>query len=188
MHFTLCDYIVDICENAIFSGAGTVRVTVSEIPDWFRFEVSDDGSGMSPEVLERARDPFYTDGKKHPGRHVGLGLPFLVQAAGAVGGESRIESAPGLGTTVAAAFPLSHLDTPPVGDIPSCCLHLLSFDGDYELEIDRRREFPSTKDTAGGDPVVWRIARSEIKDALGNLNDAECLGLLLEYLRSLEQN
>jgi hypothetical protein len=36
---------------------------------------------MTAEELQRALDPFHTDGIKHPHRKVGLGLPFLVQTA-----------------------------------------------------------------------------------------------------------
>jgi hypothetical protein len=180
MHFTLCDYVLEIGENAIASGAGEIRILIEETRKQFRFVVTDNGPGMTRRQIEDAQDPFVTDGKKHPGRAVGLGLPFLVQAVTAVEGFFLIDSAPGSGTTVEASFPLTHLDLPPVGDVPSCLLHLLTFDGGYELEIHRRRT------RLGAEETEYRIRRSEMIEVLGNLNEADTLILLREYLISLE--
>jgi len=59
----------------------------------FRFIAGDNGKGMSGAGLDRAMDPFVTDGVKHPERKVGLGLPFLIQTAIQSGGGWRIISA-----------------------------------------------------------------------------------------------
>ncbi|HOX48159.1 MAG TPA: sensor histidine kinase, partial [Spirochaetales bacterium] len=80
MHYSLGDYVLDIAQNAVESGAGTVRIDFAETEESFSVAVADDGVGMAEEELARALDPFYTDGKKHARRKVGLGLPFLVQA------------------------------------------------------------------------------------------------------------
>ncbi len=68
MHFTLSDLLMDITQNAAESGADSVEVTVQETDKEFRFVIIDNGKGMSKEELQRAIDPFQTDGKKHPGR------------------------------------------------------------------------------------------------------------------------
>ncbi len=66
--------------------------------------IEDRGSGMPAEVLERAFDPFFTT--KEPGKGMGLGL-FLVRAViEEAGGELKIESAPGRGTTARVRLPL----------------------------------------------------------------------------------
>jgi CheY-like chemotaxis protein len=66
-------------------------------------EVTDSGTGMSPEVAERAMEPFYTT--KQPGQGTGLGLSqvygFVRQSEGFV----LLESAPGVGTTVRIHLP-----------------------------------------------------------------------------------
>ncbi len=71
--------------------------------DYVRISVSDTGSGMTPEVLARALDPFYTT--KPPGQGTGLGLPqayaFALQSHGLL----QIESAPGKGTRVEIYLP-----------------------------------------------------------------------------------
>lgn len=67
------------------------------------FEVQDDGAGMSPDVLERATEPFYTT--KDQGEGMGLGL-FLARAlAEQLGGRLELDSAPDRGTTVRLEVP-----------------------------------------------------------------------------------
>ena len=67
--------------------------------------VSDDGHGMTPEIAEAARDPFFTT-RGSDGEHMGLGL-FLVEAkARQLGGGIALESAPGEGTTITLRLPV----------------------------------------------------------------------------------
>ncbi|MDR0494561.1 MAG: ATP-binding protein, partial [Treponema sp.] len=145
MHFNLCDLAADIAQNGAESGANLLVLEIRETVGHaggqaeFRFIVRDNGKGMSAAALEKAMDPFVTDGVKHPGRKVGLGIPFLIQTAEQSGGGWRISAAKedcepalrfggahvtgnsadaGIGTTVEAWFDLANVDTPPVGDIP----------------------------------------------------------------------
>ncbi|MCL2237946.1 MAG: ATP-binding protein, partial [Treponema sp.] len=73
MHFTLTDLVTDITQNAVEAGASTVELDVTESDTEFRFLIKDNGKGMTKEELNRAIDPFVTDGIKHPHRKVGLG-------------------------------------------------------------------------------------------------------------------
>ena len=66
-------------------------------------EVEDDGEGMTPEVLARALDPFFTT--RAP-RHSGLGLSIVYRVAERHGGALALRSAPGEGTLVRLALPL----------------------------------------------------------------------------------
>jgi two-component system cell cycle sensor histidine kinase/response regulator CckA len=68
--------------------------------------VVDRGCGMSPEVLRRATEPFFTT--KPRGQGTGLGLPTARSVVEAQGGHLRIESEVGKGTTVTLLFPSSH--------------------------------------------------------------------------------
>jgi len=65
--------------------------------------VSDEGSGMPPDVLARAIEPFFTT--KPQGKGTGLGLSTVFDIVRESGGCLVIDSALGKGTTVTSYFP-----------------------------------------------------------------------------------
>ncbi|WP_244492645.1 ATP-binding protein [Aureimonas sp. AU22] len=68
--------------------------------------VSDNGSGMSADVIERAFDPFFTT--KPIGVGTGLGLSMIYGFARQSGGQVRIYSEVGSGTMVCIYLPRHH--------------------------------------------------------------------------------
>jgi PAS domain S-box-containing protein len=66
--------------------------------------IDDTGTGMPPEVLARAMEPFYTT--KPKGKGTGLGLAMAYAFARQSGGALRIRSTPGKGTNIHLFIPL----------------------------------------------------------------------------------
>jgi CheY-like chemotaxis protein len=76
--------------------------------------VADQGGGMDEETLSRAIEPFFTT--KAAGKGTGLGLSQVYGFATQSGGDVRIESAPGRGTTVTLLLPCTGAAQPQEGE------------------------------------------------------------------------
>lgn len=95
--------------NAIkFTSEGWIDINVqwlgrAEGQEKLRFEVKDTGIGISPEDQQRLFQPFSQavgdEARRRPGG-TGLGLVISRQLAQMMGGSIRMESAPGMGTTI----------------------------------------------------------------------------------------
>jgi len=176
VHFTLADLITDITQNAVEAGADLVELEVSETDKEFRFLVKDNGKGMTEEELKRAKDPFVTDGIKHPNRKVGLGLPFLIQTAEQSEGGWDIKSEKGKGTNVTAWFDVTNVDMPPIGDVALMFRSILMLPGSAEIILRRKKHMEDG----------YEVCKSELEEAIGGFEDVGNLVLLKEYLESLE--
>lgn len=67
--------------------------------------VADTGCGIPPDVIARVCEPFFTT--KPSGKGSGLGLSMVYGFVRQSGGDLRIDSAPGRGTTVHIALPVA---------------------------------------------------------------------------------
>ena len=115
--------------------------------------VSDSGTGMTPEVIARAFDPFFTT--KPIGQGTGLGLSMIYGFANQSGGQVRIHSEVGHGTTVCIYLP-KHL-----GDMQRD-------ENETELTNTPRAEEGETVLVVDDEPTV-RMLVTEVLEDLGYL-------------------
>ncbi|MFO7848508.1 MAG: sensor histidine kinase [Spirochaetia bacterium] len=181
MHRTICDFVLDLLQNSIEADSTLIILDIEETESKITFYLSDNGKGMDSEELAAAGDPFYTGGAKHGSRKVGLGIPFLVQAAEAAEGEFDISSEKGSGTSVKFSFELEHIDTPPVGSLPETYFAALAYPGDFEMVINRQYYGGSRGSFS------YTLERSVLRDAVGGFEEAGSLKLLRTFLRSQEE-
>lgn len=84
--------------------------------DYLQLNVEDNGRGMTPEVIERAIDPFFTT--KPLGQGTGLGLSMAFGFVRQSGGQLRIRSTVGEGTRVELYLPHHHEAPAPPQALP----------------------------------------------------------------------
>ena len=70
------------------------------------WQVLDRGTGMTPNVLRRMREPFFTT--KEPGKGMGLGVFLAYSTIERLGGRLKYESEPGVGTTATITLPMEN--------------------------------------------------------------------------------
>lgn len=175
MHATLCDMITDLVQNAIEADAVQINLNIEESENQLNIVIIDNGKGMSAETLEKAKDPFWSDGTKHKHRKVGLGLPFLFQTAEMTCGRATVESEEGAGTTVKLSVDPKHVDLPEFGNFSTAAVLLMSYGFEGELTIKRSRNGSG-----------YTVSKQELTEALGDLNDVESINLAKDFLESNE--
>lgn len=93
---------IDTANMQVDEGYAAARPELSPGPH-VRLRVSDTGTGMFPEVLERVFEPFFTT--KPPGQGTGLGLATIYGIIQQAGGRAQLYSEPDVGTTFTALLP-----------------------------------------------------------------------------------
>ncbi len=102
---SLVQVVVALLSNAASAGEGHgIRVVTRARGGEAVLTVRDEGPGMSPEVLARVFEPFFTT---RPEARLGLGLCTAKAIVDRHGGRLTLESAPGEGTTASVVLPLA---------------------------------------------------------------------------------
>lgn len=110
--------LVNIALNArdAMDGEGRLTIAVGGVPaiapdrghpaikgDFVTIAVSDTGSGIAPDLMDRIFEPFFTT--KSVGKGTGLGLSQVFGFAKQSGGDVRVDSTPGQGSTFTIYLP-----------------------------------------------------------------------------------
>ena len=97
-----------ITQNAIEAADGRkshkLDITAKFDDDNIELQFSDDCCGIAPENLDKIFEPFFTTKTKDKG--MGLGLDIVQQILISCGGQIRVESRPGRGTTFYVTLPV----------------------------------------------------------------------------------
>ena len=100
------DIFSDLIDNAIYAmptgGCLTMGTTLHRESNMVEIRVSDTGCGISPEVLQRLREPFFTTKEAN----LGLGVWLCHQAVQEMGGKLKINSEVGRGTSFIIQLPM----------------------------------------------------------------------------------
>jgi len=149
---TLGSALMNLCVNAVdaMPDGGTLRLGSRRHGDrQIEMCVTDSGHGMSPEVLARATEPFFTT--KPVGKGTGLGLAMVYSATKAHGGTLEIQSKVGEGTSIHLRFPIVSEESIPTAaeskttKQPGGALRVLLVDDDELI----RASFPSLLEQLG---------------------------------------
>jgi len=90
-------------QQAMPSG-GVLKITTRRVADVVEIAVADTGGGIPPEIQQRIFEPFFTT--KPVGQGTGLGLSVSYGIIRDHGGQIRLDSVMGVGTTFILTFPI----------------------------------------------------------------------------------
>ena len=151
--------LMNLCTNAAHAmraRGGILEVSITEIEvkadlvfrylemkpgHYVKLAVSDTGPGMDAAVMERIFEPYFTT--KGPGEGTGLGLSVVQGIVKDHGGEIRVQSEPGVGTTFEVLLPRIDEELAPgtevVAVLPTGSERILFVD-DEEIMVDLGKE------------------------------------------------
>jgi signal transduction histidine kinase len=114
----------------------TVRVSVARDCGGGKVIVHDDGAGMTPEVLDRIRKPYFTTKEGGTGLGVAVARGLVEQH----GGRLEFKSAPSRGTTVTIALPMK---ATPCSRLPNPVRALGAPEAAESVETDKPEPVPA---------------------------------------------
>jgi signal transduction histidine kinase/CheY-like chemotaxis protein len=166
-------------------GGGTVLIETSErsfeaeddselAGSFVCLSVTDTGTGFSAEAREHGFEPFFTT--KPAGRGTGLGLSTVYGIAKAAGGDVRLYSEAGIGSSIRVYLPLAGADgearLPSAGELPRGS-------GQGVLVVEDEEQVRSLASGILARHGYRVVAVTEAREALANLEADPALSLLL---------
>ena len=104
--FRIEQVVVNLLTNAMRYGCGgPVEVSVQYSGEVVRIDVRDEGKGISPGDIDRIFEPYERGARNGEPKGLGLGLYISRQLAMSHGGELRVTSTPGAGSTFTLVLP-----------------------------------------------------------------------------------
>lgn len=127
-------HIIDVIQNSLSAGATLIELTISEsiVKNRLDIVLADNGKGMTQEQVNSLDNPFFTS---RTTRRVGMGIPLFKDSALQSGGDLKISSELGVGTTISANFVLDHIDRPPLGDIANSFILMVSANPNIDFKF-----------------------------------------------------
>lgn len=99
-----CVAVLVNASEAVSEGGEVLFSTSNPDTESIRIDISDNGSGISPEDIPHIFEPFFTT--KRNGAGIGLGLSIVHGIVQSHNGKVDIKSEPGKGTTISIILPL----------------------------------------------------------------------------------
>jgi signal transduction histidine kinase/CheY-like chemotaxis protein len=128
----LSQAILNLCVNAVdaMPAGGTLTLRSRSGPSGAAsLSVRDSGAGMTPELIDRAREAFFTT----KANGTGLGLPLVAATMHSLGGSLELHSQPGQGTEALLRFPGRPWAAPALPEAAPRPLRILMVDDDPHL-------------------------------------------------------
>lgn len=184
--------LVNLCQNARDAMEGQGRVTIEtryaniedsytrKFPDsspgrYFILIMTDTGCGMSPEILERIFEPYFTTQKMDNTKGRGLGLAAVHGIVRQNDGFIEVFSEPKCGTTLKIFLPIHAVDPPKI--VPETLAP--------DLE-DRRATVLVVEDNLGILDLITHILRLQPYTILPSSNSADALILAEKHPRPID--
>jgi signal transduction histidine kinase len=111
--------LVNLVDNALAHGEGTVELRAEASGGFVELHVSDAGSGFPLEFRDRAFDRFSRADEARSGGGSGLGLSIVELVAGAHGGGAGLAEPPSGGADVWISLPLAGVPDMPLAERPA---------------------------------------------------------------------
>ena len=97
--------LIDNAIDAMEKNGGTLAINTERMGDFVEVRISDTGSGISPEIMDKLFDPFFST--KEIGKGTGMGLDLVLKIMKQRhNGDIKVKSEPG-NTTFTVCFPIN---------------------------------------------------------------------------------